>query len=441
MKNIKFLSACLAFLAGLAYTASGATNGVVLGQNFQSVIDASSSGDTLIVQPGVYPDTNVVFNKALTVLPSGTNGSPIQFLGTIQVQGPGVSSFQRAYFGTNVQTTSATVSFFDSYFNGAVNVAGGKVTMKRTILNYPLTLSNNAAMEALRMTNNATVTATAASGSGTPFLAVQSSFFDSVALSGYKVWLGYNNFTNSTVKSFCLGETNCDSVLIGNKFTLNNPSPGTVIYETGGTLKAFNNLVLGNASYGSPWTGIGLNSTPAEIVNNTIRANMYPGPDIFGIQAGGVGLITIRANVIYFTSIGGGYGGGSDADVQATGAASQSVFVSYCDLWAGNPNTTIVQLLGVSPVPVNCLLQVDPNLAADGTLNPGSPCINAGPPETIYNNRDGTRNTMGYTGGPYYNPANYTNNNPMIFLLIGQQTAIKGIQTTIPVSVGASAGH
>jgi hypothetical protein len=84
---------------------------------------------------------------------------------------------------------------------------------------------------------------------------------------------------------------------------------------------------------------------------------------------------------------------------------------------------------------------VDPNLAADGSLNAGSPCINAGPPDAVYNNRDGTRNTMGYTGGPYYNPANYTNNNPMIFLLTGQQTAIKGIQTTIPVSVGASAGH
>ena len=75
-------------------------------------------------------------------------------------------------------------------------------------------------------------------------------------------------------------------------------------------------------------------------------------------------------------------------------------------------------------------------------MNAGSPCINAGPPDAIYNNRDGTRNTIGYTGGPFFNPANYTNNNPMVFfLLTGQQTVLSGLQTNISVSAAASAGH
>jgi len=90
---------------------------------------------------------------------------------------------------------------------------------------------------------------------------------------------------------------------------------------------------------------------------------------------------------------------------------------------------------------VNSLLQVNPNLASDGSPNPGSPCINAGPPDAIYNNRDGTRNTMGHTGGPYWNPANYTNNNPMVFLLTGQQMVLSGIQTNILVNAAASSGH
>jgi hypothetical protein len=83
---------------------------------------------------------------------------------------------------------------------------------------------------------------------------------------------------------------------------------------------------------------------------------------------------------------------------------------------------------------------VAPNLAADSSPNVGSPCINAGPPDAIYNNLDGTRNTMGYTGGPYFNPANYTNSNPMVFLLTGPQVVL-GNQTNIQVNVGASAGH
>ena len=124
--------------------------------------------------------------------------------------------------------------------------------------------------------------------------------------------------------------------------------------------------------------------------------------------------------------------------ITASGSASETTFVSYCDLW---PPSFGYSLSGVTPPAVNCLIRIDPKLAADGSLDAGSPCINAGPPDAIYNNRDGTRNTMGFTGGPYWNPANYTNNNPMVFLLTGQQMAIKSVQTSIPVNVGASAGH
>jgi len=53
------------------------------------------------VQPGIYPDASLVFNKPLTVLPSGTNGEMMQLFGTVQVTGAGASSFQRAYFGSS----------------------------------------------------------------------------------------------------------------------------------------------------------------------------------------------------------------------------------------------------------------------------------------------------------------------------------------------------
>ena len=136
-------------------------------------------------------------------------------------------------------------------------------------------------------------------------------------------------------------------------------------------------------------------------------------------------------------------GGGSQygCDVQATGAASQALFLSYCELAV--PVSGYTPLVGVTAPPVNCLYQVTPiALNADGSLSAGSPCINAGPPDPIYNNRDGTQNTMGYTGGPYWNPANYTNNNPMVFFLgTSQQVVLSGIQTNIQVSTAASAGH
>jgi hypothetical protein len=76
------------------------------------------------------------------------------------------------------------------------------------------------------------------------------------------------------------------------------------------------------------------------------------------------------------------------------------------------------------------------------SLQPGSPCLNAGPPDAIYDNTDGTRNTIGYTGGPLWNPANYTNSNPIVFWLSpSNHTVLKGVQTTIPFGIGAAAGH
>ncbi len=35
------------------------------------------------------------------------------------------------------------------------------------------------------------------------------------------------------------------------------------------------------------------------------------------------------------------------------------------------------------------------------SLAPGSPAIDAGDPDPAYNDLDGTRNDMGYTGGPF----------------------------------------
>jgi hypothetical protein len=437
MKHIKILTACLVLLTGLAYTASGATNAVIVGQDVQSVINASAPGDTLIVQPGVYPDASLVFNKPLTVLVASTNGAVMQFLGNIQVTGAGASSFQQAYFGGSLQTTGAMVSFFDSIFNGPVTVAGGKLTMKRTILNYPLTLTNNATLEALRMTNTASVTATATVGAKIPFLAVQCLFSNGVDLTGYSAWLGYNtlygNYSSTWFPNLPPGygcvliQTNCDSVLIGN---IVNGYAAYDIYQSGGTLKAYNNLIS------TGYYGIDLNSAAAEIVNNTFLSAY----DETGIQANGGGPVTLRANIIR-TGMQYSDSGHTFPAVQATGAASQALFVSYCDILNGIEGINYA-LVGVTIPPVNCLLEVNPNVNTDGSLNAGSPCINAGPPDAIYNNRDGTRNTIGYTGGPFFNPANYTNNNPMVFfLLTGQQTVLSGLQTNISVSAAASAGH
>jgi len=67
-------------------------------RTFSRSLTPQAPGDTLVVQPGIYPDASLVFNKPLTVLPSGTNGEMMQLFGTVQVPGRARASFQRAYF-------------------------------------------------------------------------------------------------------------------------------------------------------------------------------------------------------------------------------------------------------------------------------------------------------------------------------------------------------
>jgi hypothetical protein len=453
---LRMLFAAVLLLLAASPAAFANTNYVIQGAtNFQATIDASAPGDTLVVQGAQYFE-NLTFSKPITVLRSGTN--LIQLQGTVQILGTGALNFAQAQFANTVFVQcTGTVSFsqcaflspltsqsgnllfsqancagavtanlstgggtnlqaFDSNFhepNGnGLSVTGGKVLMKRSIVNG-FVLSGSAALEALRMTNNLNTTATAPNGSSPSFLAVQSVFYASVSLSNYKVWMGYDNHAYPYGS---LQLTNCDAVVVGNKVnTAFNPQ---ALYVQGGNLKAYNNQFESNGPYAVWLRSVGGGT---ELVNNTIVA--MAGSSALYLSDGG-GPITLRGSILYFYNAGGYF---------LNTSGGQSVNMSYCATY-GLTGTGVP----LCPTCVYGANVVDPN-----TFIPGPPCIGAGPPEAIYNNR-GTidRNDIGWTGGPLYNPANFTNSNPMVFLLTGSpQNVFKGVQTNIQVNAAAAAGH
>jgi len=123
--------------------------------------------------------------------------------------------------------------------------------------------------------------------------------------------------------------------------------------------------------------------------------------------------VTLRADAIY------GYVSGGSALWD----------ISYCvfnsTLGVGAPFACIVSDPGfVNPG--------DSGNPSDFMLKTNSVCIGNGPPSPIYNNRGTTnRNNIGFTGGPFYNPANYTNLNPMVYLLTG--TPLSGKELIFPI--------
>lgn len=71
------------------------------------------------------------------------------------------------------------------------------------------------------------------------------------------------------------------------------------------------------------------------------------------------------------------------------------------------------------------------------TLQPTSPCINAGTTDPRYNNRDGTRNTIGPSGGPWIDPDGWTTENPVVISFdLSPDMVLEGVDTEVILSEG-----
>ena len=173
-----------------------------------------------------------------------------------------------------------------------------------------------------------------------------------------------------------------------------------------------NNLVVGNGSY-----AVMLQmprSSGAQVINNTIVGNTLNG---IWVNSGINPLI--KNNIVT------GNGGGILVYAGSTPA------LSYNDVW-GNSS---FNYSSVSPGPGD--ISSDPLFDATSPSRfapaAASPCLHAGDPNPMYNNPDGTRNTMGAYGGPSAStPSQFTSlTSGFLFNTIGSIPA-SSISTAVP---------
>ena len=70
-------------------------------------------------------------------------------------------------------------------------------------------------------------------------------------------------------------------------------------------------------------------------------------------------------------------------------------------------------------------------------LQATSPCLNAGTPDPRYNDRDGSRNDIGPSGGAWFDPEGWTTTKPVVLSFdISSDIVLEGEQTTIDLSEG-----
>jgi parallel beta-helix repeat protein len=227
------------------------------------------------------------------------------------------------------------------------------------------------------------------------------------------------------------------SVTVSNNWILQNTDGILIVGGSSSVIR--NNLIEFNGEEGDAlnYGIISLHSTPL-ITNNLIRGNTGCGVYIGWEDSAGTKVInnTIvnndsqglwcyrSSNVIIKNNI------MSNNSTGISASHTAIPLLSYNDSWGNNWLNYDSQSEGIAaPGPGD--ISEDP-LFEPGSLSYGlgekshflseeSPCIDTGDPDPIYNDVDGTRNDMGYTGGPEGNPANrYGIMSGFIFTTIGK---------------------
>jgi hypothetical protein len=276
------------------------------------------------------------------------------------------------------------------------------------------------------LTNRIEVMAFAAPNSRIPLNLSQCTFEALLSASGYSVSVGYS-------KLFHVRINDGDATLVGNRVYYWDSGRTFFSEAVSGyrsTVNAYNNEIRAVVVTGAgALVGIYLESCTSKVINNTFDINCLGSFQSVGIACDGPGSSTrIVGNILNPKGA-----VNANLTVQKRVGFSGLIECSYCCVPPGRSSSG-VQFFGT--------LEAEPNYGADGTLAIDSPCRNAGPPDAIYNDRDGTRNDIGFTGGPLYNPANFTTDLPLAFWLdTTPRKVLKGVDNTIRVDAAAVAGQ
>jgi hypothetical protein len=462
---------------------SAATNLVVAGDDLQAKINAAASGDTLVVQSGTYPG-NLSITKPLYLVCSGSGS--VVLPNPVTIATPGLVHLSR-FEAVQVLTsaTNSNLRMVDCQVVGSLGHADGRVTLRRTTISGTLNLTNSS-LEALRLTNIGRINLIGNSTNRPRAVLVQSHHRAVLVAERYELLTGYL-FTQG------LQLTDVQSKHIGLKvFSTTENVPNfdddrafdrwincwgavgqslAIRLERGAHLFRNSEMIYSahqrlQKTSGLPTVFLCRN-TDLQIDNSFLAAWGWLNE---GSGCGGAatscgvsiigGRLALNNSYIQLQS---DIGGNEDQTRIAIQSKSNSQIsfndsVVYGTSWhpsEGNlirtnslrPNLSVGDAVFT---PKNVVIASAPPIAVAWTnqwdfqvsLVPNSPLINAGSDDPLKRNRDGSRNTIGSTGGPMYNPALATTDLPIAFWLgLMPQRIVKGLVNTVDLDAAAAAGH
>jgi hypothetical protein len=374
----------LSLLLGTAL-AHGATR-VVTDSNAQTEINSANNGDIIRFMPGTYPKISVV-DKDLVFKHHGSvkanvfeieaNGSRLDLI-----------DFSAAeVFANKSQNRTSRLRVVRGKY-GRITSDADNTILAYSTLNY------------LKLTDSGIITGNEFHGS--------SQFFSQVSVGG-----GIGIDINASSASVMINNNHIHDYKLSNSGNIYNQCIGIRIagFPKVDILNNYIRNCFDNDRHGSEYTvGMGvyvLNSLDVRILGNIIQ-ECY----VFqGANGNNIGSATIYAPL--------------------------GVLVQNNLFYKISVNSTTAVGGGVQRTDS---LFVDPKFDTSGnlTLASDSPCINAGPPDPHYNDRDGSRNDIGMFGGHNFIPDGRTTNKPIVLGLDIAPIAVPTGGTVTIESTGAT---
>lgn len=427
----KILSLAVAVFMVTGSTLFGATLTVSPGQSIQAKINEAQPGDIIAIFSGLYTES-LTINKAVRLVE--VSGQEVILHGNITFDGvtdaPPFENFTHGAPGTKItihNTTGLLLRNIDARTGDGINstgtsnprlvncqssqITGGAAGMELVQCSTTGRLKQTGgSMNILRCTVGEHVETLTTAQTTVIFRTTATD----VLLRAKKTWVGYSDarhigyydqvqgkvvvvgciidrrneeadglYFSGTSNDVTVANTIVKNVRWSHGWSLINENGLSGAGNANTYLIANNYFHLVNAGGASEGAGVKLlNYAKAEVLNNIIEGAWYGIMAPFGVVA---------QNNLYFNV----HNGGADRD----GVSSTGKII-------GNP----LFVTGQAP-----------------TLATNSPCLNAGVANPIYNNRDGTRNTIGPSGGSLYDPNARTTENPVIIAFdLGPQYVVHG---------------
>jgi len=378
------------------------THVIAPGTSIQATINASSSGDVIILLTGIYDEDLVINGKALTIRASGVTPQ-VKSIVVLNAPAPCKYSHLRVLGDVNATNTSLTIT--NCNVLGSVHLSKGGLRLLKTHVDGDVTVAD--------AVNDA--------GNELEAAIVQSTIRERLVCKAKRSWICYSTIRHAYLEGV--------TEVTGNDFdgrggnTVENSFLGIGIDLHGGATHAriLNNRVR---NYAGQFTedineaciGIRIDGgAKAEIINNYIHSCH---------DHDGVGNETYSAlGVLVKSTTGTNILGNIFTSISIPGGPS----TGNCSVWAPKANVTLqYNLTHNTNAPRGGVVNLNgitgnPDIHYSGnSLNAGSPAINAGPPDAQYNDHDGTRNDIGMHGGHSYLVNGKTTNKPIV---LGLQAA------------------